>query len=58
MDLVSYKGSKIHVVCLDGFFYIGLCVDADDESLTLIDKKQKRVSLSKNCISAIKEVYF
>jgi ribosome maturation factor RimP len=58
MDLVSYQGLKVHVVLIDKFFYIGKVLEADEDSLTLLDKNNRRVSVKKSSIASIKEVYF
>lgn len=58
MELISYLGKKVHIVLLEnGFFYIGKCIDADNNSVTIIDKKGARVSIAKESISSIKETF-
>jgi small nuclear ribonucleoprotein (snRNP)-like protein len=56
MDLVSYLDKRVHIVLLDGYFYIGKVVEADENSLCLIDKNNRRVSINKSNISLIKEL--
>lgn len=56
MDLISYLQKLVHITLTNEFYYVGQVVDADENSLTLIDKKGKRVSLTKNSIVTIREV--
>jgi len=57
MDLSIYLNKKVHIILHDRFTYIGVVIDADDNSLTLIDKNNSRVSLKESAIDFIKEVY-
>jgi len=56
MELVKYLGKLVHVTLDNNFYYTGHVVGADVNSITLIDKKQQLVSLSKNSITTIREV--
>jgi len=56
MELVSYLKCQVHITLIGGFYYIGFVVDADENSITLIDKTNKRVSLAKSSIETIREI--
>jgi len=56
MNLISYLDKIIYVTLFNGFYYSGKCVEADENSITLIDKRNLRVSLTKDSISTIREV--
>ena len=56
MDLNKWLGKKVKIIINNGFAYIGNVIDADDNSLTLIDITNSRVSLKESSISVIKEV--
>jgi len=56
MDLVSYLHSKVYITLSNGFYYEGIVLSADEGSLTLKDKTGRRVSLTKDSISTIREV--
>jgi len=56
MDLVSYLGCRVFITLTNGFYYEGIVLEADETSLTLRDKTGKRVSLTKDSISTIREV--
>ena len=55
MELISYVNCRVHIVLNNKFYYKGRVVEADENSLTIIDMKGRRVSLSKNSISTIEE---
>ena len=57
MDLTIYLNKKVQIILANGFTYIGLCINADENSITLIDKNNSEVSLRENIISTIKEVF-
>lgn len=57
MDLIIYLGKRVHIVLLDSYYYVGKVVSADEDSLTLIDKTGRNVSLAKSNIASIKEVF-
>jgi len=56
MELISYIGSVVHIELNNGFFYVGKVIEADENSITLHDRKGIRVSVAKTSISSIKEV--
>ena len=57
MDLVSYLGCKVYITLnTNSFYYTGLVVEADEDSITIKDKTNRLVSLSKNSIATIREV--
>ena len=56
MDLVSYLGKIVYVTLSNGFYYSGKCLDADGNSITILDKNGSRVSLTKEMIIMIREV--
>lgn len=56
MDVVSYLGHRVHVTLLNGFYYLGLVISADEKSISLIDKNGKRVSLVVEALESIREV--
>lgn len=56
MDLVSYLNRKVHLTLRNGFYYIGVVTNADEDSLTLIDKNNRSVSVSKFSVETIREV--
>ncbi len=56
MDFVSYINSVVHITLLDGFYYIGKVISADEEGLEMIDKVGKRVTLRNGQIVTIREV--
>lgn len=56
MDLSSYLNKRVQIILLNGFTYIGLVIDSDSNSLTLIDKNNSHVSLKESNISLIREV--
>lgn len=58
MDLVIYLGKKVHVCLSDGYYYVGKVLSVDNDSLTLLDKNNRNVTLTKDSISTIKEVFF
>ena len=56
MELVNYIGLKVKIILNNDYYYIGKVINADDNSLDLIDIKGNKVSLSKNAIMQIQEV--
>lgn len=55
MDLLKYIGRKVKVVINNNYYFIGTVVGADDDSLDMIDVKNKNVSLRKETILTIQE---
>ncbi len=56
MDLNNYIGRKIKLVLKNNYYYVGLVISADENSLDLKDVKGQFVSLSKDSILTIQEV--
>ena len=56
MDLTIYLDKRVHIILTNGFTYIGLVVQADDNSVTLIDKNNSQVCLKETSIDLIKEL--
>ena len=56
MDLVIYLNCKVYVTLNNSYYYEGVVLEADADSLTILDKRGKRVSLTKNAILTIREV--
>jgi len=56
MDLPTYLNKRVQIVLIKGFTYIGLVVDFDDNSITIIDKNNSRVCLKEQSIEFIKEI--
>ena len=56
MQLINYLDKIIYVTLSNGFYYSGKCLDADENSITLLDKNGSRVSLTKDMIVMIREV--
>jgi small nuclear ribonucleoprotein (snRNP)-like protein len=56
MELNKYLNKRVQIILINGFTYIGLIVDCDDDSLTLIDKNNSRVCLKEGSINFLKEL--
>ena len=56
MDLINYVGLKVKIILSNSYYYIGLVLSADENSIDLRDIKNNLVSLSKNSILSIQEV--
>jgi RNase P/RNase MRP subunit p29 len=56
MDLVSYVGLKVKILLRNNYYYVGVVINADKDSLDLKDIKGQNVSLSKDTILTIQEV--
>jgi len=56
MDLINYMGLKVKIILTNDYYYIGKVVNADENSLDLIDLNSKKVSLKKEAILTIQEV--
>lgn len=56
MELINYIGLKVKIILKNNYYYIGTVFDADDDSIDLIDIKQKKVSINKDSIYSIQEV--
>ena len=55
MDLVIWLNKIVYITLSGNFYYTGRCINADEDSLTIIDKTGKKVSLSKTSILTIRE---
>jgi len=49
-------GKKIRLILSNNFHYTGLVIDEDDKTLTIIDQKNSRVTISKFSIMLQEEV--
>lgn len=56
MDLNKYLGLKVKIVLKNNYYYVGIVLNADENSLDLKDVKGQFVSLSKDSILTIQEV--
>ena len=56
MKLLDYLNCRVHIVLHNYFYYKGKVISADENSLTIIDLRGRRVSLSKNSILTIEEI--
>lgn len=56
MDLINYIGHKVKIILTNNYYYIGKVLNADEDSVDLIDINGKNVSLSKVAIFSIAEV--
>ena len=57
MKLNNYLNKRVQIILSNGFTYIGLVVDCDEDSITLIDKNNARVCLKETAIDFLKEVF-
>lgn len=51
-----YVGKKVKIDLTNGFFYEGIVINYDDDSITLRDRNNQMVSISIKTISFIREV--
>jgi len=56
MDLTKYLNKRVQIILYNNFTYVGLVIDCDSDSITIIDKNNSNVSLKENSIQFIKEV--
>lgn len=56
MELTKYIGLKVKILLKNNYYYIGKVVNADENSLDLLDIKGNNVSLNKDLILSIQEV--
>lgn len=56
MIVVDYIKKCVKIELSNGYYYRGLVLSADDNSLTLRDKNNNLVTLNLNSITAIQEV--
>lgn len=57
MDLSIYLNKRVLIILTNQFTYTGKVIEADRNSLVIIDKNNCRVSLSESYIQLIKEVF-
>lgn len=57
MDLSKYVNRLVRIDLTNGFYYLGFVIEADEDSISLKDKNGQLVSLSKNSILFIREVF-
>ncbi len=58
MDLIRYIGLRVKIVLNNSaqYYYVGQVIDADENSLDLIDLKNQMVSINKTSILTIQEI--
>ena len=56
MNLTIYLNKRVQIILNNGFTYLGLVVDCDEDSISIIDKNSSRVCLKETAIDFIKEV--
>jgi len=56
MDLINYIGLKVKVQLVNKYYYIGIVINADENSIDLKDIKQQLVSIKKESILTIQEI--
>jgi len=56
MDLINYIGSKVRIVLANKYYYVGKVINADNDTIDILDIKGNRVSLNKLIIYSIQEV--
>lgn len=56
MDLNKYINKKVRIILTNGFTYVGRVLTADENSITIIDKRNLEVSLSEKVIVLIDEL--
>jgi len=56
MELSIYVGKLVRIDLINNYFYQGLVLSSDDNSLTLRDRNGNIVSLKENSILYIREV--
>lgn len=56
MELIRYIGLKVKIILFNNYYFVGKVMDADENSLDMIDLNGKNVSLRKESILTIQEV--
>lgn len=56
MELSTYLNTKVQIILSNGFTYIGLVIDVDENSITIIDKTNSKVCIKEVSINFIKEI--
>lgn len=57
MDLLRFIGLKVKIILLNNYYFVGKVINAEETSLDLIDLKGNRVSVRKESILTIQEIY-
>ena len=55
MDLIKYVGKSVRIDLTNGFYYKGIVLSCDNNSIELRDMKGNRVSLKEEAILYIRE---
>lgn len=56
MELIRYIGLKVKIILFNNYYFVGKVMEADENSLDMIDLNGKNVSLRKESILTIQEV--
>lgn len=56
MELSKYVGKRIRIDLTNGYFYEGKVISADENSISIIDRNGKDVTIKEIAISFIREV--
>ena len=56
MEVSKYLEKYVKIDLENGFFYEGIVIDYDYDSITLLDKKEKNVTILLKFITFIREV--
>ena len=56
MELINYIGRKVKIILTNDYYYIGIVIGADGNSLDLKDIKNQLVSVTKDSIVTIQEI--
>ena len=56
MQLNKYLNRRVQIILNNGFTYVGLVIDVDDDSVTLIDKNNSQVCHKEKSINFLKEL--
>jgi len=56
MELDKYVGLKVKIDLTNGFYYEGIVISVDNNSLRLKDKFGKNIDISESAISFLREL--
>lgn len=56
MELIKYIGRKVKIFLINQYYYVGIVLNADENSLDIKDIKGNFVSLNKVAIQTIQEI--
>jgi hypothetical protein len=56
MDLIAYIGLKVKIILTNNYYFIGKVLNADEDTIDILDMKSQKVSLRKDTILSIQEV--